>query len=45
MEQVDPFKCLGCNIAIYRMNTDPEENIRKYSSLNGGIKYIFGERS
>jgi len=27
------------------MNTDPEENIRKYSSLNGGIKYIFGERS
>jgi hypothetical protein len=37
-EQTSSFKHLGCNISIYKMNMDLEDNAQKFNKLNGCIK-------
>jgi hypothetical protein len=41
IEQVNSFNCLGCNTATHKMNMDLEDNIEKYSKLNGIIRKHF----
>jgi hypothetical protein len=43
IEQVSKFKYLGCNISVYGINEDLEENVQKYSKLNGCIRKHFGK--
>jgi hypothetical protein len=37
-EQASSFKYLGCNISIYKINMDLEDNVQKCNKLNGCIK-------
>jgi hypothetical protein len=34
IEQTSSFKYLVCNISIYKMNMDLEDNVQKYNKLN-----------
>jgi hypothetical protein len=43
IEQLNSFKCLGCNIATHKMNIDLEDNIEKYNKINGIIRRHFGK--
>jgi hypothetical protein len=43
IEHVIKFKYLGCNISVYIINEDLEENVQKYNKLNGCIRRHFGE--
>jgi hypothetical protein len=42
-EQTCSFKHLRCNISIYKMNMDLEDNVQKYNKLNGCIKRCLGK--
>jgi hypothetical protein len=43
IELVSKFKYLGCDISVYGINEDSEENVQKYNKLNGCIRKHFGE--
>jgi hypothetical protein len=43
IEQTSSFKYLGCNISIYKMNMDLEDNVQKYNKLNRCIKRYLGK--
>jgi hypothetical protein len=40
---ISSFKYLGCNISIYKINMDLEDNVQKYNTLNGCIKRYLGK--
>jgi hypothetical protein len=42
IEQTSSLKYSGCNISIYKMNMDLEDNVQKYK-LNGCIKRYLGK--
>jgi hypothetical protein len=42
-QQTSSFKCLGCNISIYKINMDLEDNVQKCNKLNGCIKRDLGK--
>jgi hypothetical protein len=41
--QTSSFKYLGCNVSIYKINMDLEDNVQKYNKLNGCIKRYLGK--
>jgi hypothetical protein len=43
IEQTSSFKYLGCNISIYKINMDLEDNVQKYKKLKGCIKRYLGK--
>jgi hypothetical protein len=43
IEQTSSFKYLVCNISIYKMNMDLEDNVQKCNKLNGRIKRYLGK--
>jgi hypothetical protein len=45
IEQTSQFKYLGCNISIYKINMDLEDNVQKYNKLNGCIKRYLGKNT
>jgi hypothetical protein len=42
-EQVSKFKYLGCNISVYGINEDLEENVQKYNKLNECVRRHFAK--
>jgi ferritin-like protein len=43
IELTSSFKHLRCNISIYKMSMDLEDNVQKYNKLNGCIKRYLGK--
>jgi hypothetical protein len=43
IEKTSSFKYLECNISIYKINMDLEDNVQKYNKLNGCIKRCLGK--
>ena len=42
IEQVNNFKYLGCNLSIFNLNQDLDNNVIKYNAINGCINRYLG---
>ena len=42
IEQLNNFKYLGCNLSIFNLNEDLDNNVIKYNAINGCINRYLG---